>query len=71
MASTTTEYSQLERSQNINSDVKTLQHVSPPHSGAGVDRLPDNGINDGSVTNISVVVAAVHSLCFDQNGDPV
>ena len=69
-ATTTSEY-QSERAATINSVVKVLQHVYPSCGGAGVDRLTANVSNTGSATNVRGVVATLHSVRFDYNGDPV
>ena len=71
MSSTTTSDAQSERAANIYAFIKTLQHVSPPRGRAGASRLPANGRNTGIATNIRGSEAAVKSVQFDCNGDPV
>ena len=71
MKNTTRTYDQSEILENINAVFKSLHHVSPPHGGAVVSRLPANGINAGSTTNVSGIVASVQSVLFNHNGDPV
>ena len=71
MSDTKTSDAQSERGATIIAVVKALQHVSPPRGGAGVARFPANVSNAGSATNVSSIVAAVNSVQFDYNGDPV
>ena len=71
MAVTTTESSQTEREANINAVVKFMNHVYPPRRGAGLARLPTNGNNAGSATNVRGVSETVQIVCVNHNGHPV
>ena len=71
MESTTIEDYQSQRVATMIAVVKALHNVSTHHGGAGVSLLTYNGSNTSITKNVSGDEEAVHSVRFDQNGDPV